>query len=126
MGDWVPCYRLAQRNHTFEAKRAEGGEKHGHAALLVAEKGVWLCRNPENGHIWTMSDEGFDELYCEVGKAPKPKKKKKQEDGHRKGLSKKRSASAEVSGGSWGELFEEREDDEQQEQEAEGDDGDVV
>jgi hypothetical protein len=105
MSEWIPCYRIAQSSHKLEARRADGGEQYGHENLHTAERGVWLCRNPENGHTWTMSDESFDELYCEVGKQQKPKKKKKQQDGYRKGQSKKRSASAEVDDD--GSLFEE-------------------
>jgi len=46
--------------------------------------------------MWACSDDDFDELYCEVGKAQKPKRQKKQEDGHKKGTSKHSSSSAGV------------------------------
>lgn len=126
MSEWRKCYRLAHPGHTLEAKRAKGGEECGHGKRWKAKPGQWLCRNPENGHTWTMTDEGFDELYCEVGKPPKPKKQKKQEDGHRKGQSRHSSASNEADvKPDWGELFEERENEQQIEEEG-GSDGDVV
>jgi hypothetical protein len=92
---WLRCYRIAQRDSFIEAKRAEGGEPYGDEVMRkTAKPGEWLCRNPENGYTWVVSDEGFEELYCEVGKS-RPVKEKKQEDGYRKGQSRRRSASHE-------------------------------
>lgn len=96
MGDWLKVYRIAYRNDVIRAKVAEGGEPYGNPVMkYTAKPGQWLCENPQNGHRWICSDEGFRELYCEVGKVPKKKKKKRQEDGHRKGQSRHRSASHE-------------------------------
>jgi hypothetical protein len=92
------------RSSLIDAKRAEGGETYGYNNILKAKSGEWLCRNPENGYCWVMSDEGFDELYCEVGKYPEIKPKK-QQDGHRKGKSRHMSASSKVNDGPWGSLF---------------------
>ena len=124
MGEWVEFYRIAHNAHHIEAKRADGGEEYGIGAVQKAKKGQWLCRNPENGHLWVCSDEHFEALYCEIGKIPVTKPKK-QEDGYRKGQSRHMSSSSEVSSSSsFGELFEEKIEDEQQIEE-EGD-GDVV
>lgn len=96
MGEWLNCYRINQRDHRFRAKVSEGGESYGSEGFKRETKlGYWLCENPENGHRWTCSPEAFEELYCEVGKTPQ-KKEKKQEDGHRKGKSRKRSSSHEA------------------------------
>ena len=97
MGEWRKVYRIAHRADILDAKRAEGGETFGRPEhRKVAQRGQWLCRNPQNGWVWTWSDEAFAELYCEVGKAPPKKKKKKQADGHKKGQSRHMSASVEV------------------------------
>lgn len=122
MSEWLPCYRIAQASSKFEAKRAKGGEKVGFGTMF-AKSGEWICRNPENGHTWVCSDEGFEQLYCEAGKSP-VKKIKKQQDGHKKGKSRHHSASSEVVDHSHGELFEET--DEQQVEEEGEVDGDMV
>ena len=107
MSKWVEYYRVAQRGHRLEAKRAEGGEVIGHAGIHTVKKGQWLCRNPENNHMWSMSDQDFVELYCEVGKSPARKKIKKQEDGYKKGKSRKEADSIQLSSVSCdGKLFE--------------------
>jgi len=109
VGEWLKVYRIAHRADIHDAKRAEGGEPYGDPAFKkVAKKGEWLCRNPENGWLWTWSDESFVELYCEVGKV-RPKKIKRQADGHKKGKSRHQSASAEVNDKAFGELFDEQE-----------------
>lgn len=65
--NWRPFYRRASASHRLEAKIAVGSESYGHnEKKLVAKKGQWLCRNPENGHIWIMSDGGMEELYRPV------------------------------------------------------------
>lgn len=95
MGKWLTFYRIAHRNHLLRAKVAEGGEPYGNSEMgKTAERGQWLCESIENGHRWVCSKESFNELYCEVGKFP-VHKKKKQEDGYRKGKSRKRSTSYE-------------------------------
>jgi len=109
MSGWRKFFRLGHTTDVFEAKRAEGGEEYGHKIKMYAKKGQWLCRNPDNGHMWVMSDEGFESLYCEVGKTRRPKKQKKQSDGHRKGQSRHSSASSEKSDNRvFGSLFEGR------------------
>lgn len=61
---WKKFLRRSDRNHTLEAKIADGGEPYGHADMNHrAEKGEWICRNPENGHCWVMGEEGMDQLY---------------------------------------------------------------
>jgi len=61
---WTTYKRIATPSHTLEAKRANGGETIGFEGLgLVAKKGQCLCRNPENGHQWTMDDESFPKFY---------------------------------------------------------------
>jgi len=103
MSEWLDCYRIAHPSHRLRAKKTKGGEPYGDPVMgMVAPPGHWLCENVENGHRWVCSPEAFKDLYCEVGKSP-PKKKKKQENGHRKGKSRKRSASNEsVSDSVWG------------------------
>jgi hypothetical protein len=91
--------------------------------MTTAKKGEWICRNPENGHMWVCSDQGFSQLYCEVGKSS-VKKIKKQQDGHKKGQSRHHSASSEVADHSYGELF--KETDEQRIEKEEEGDGDMV
>jgi hypothetical protein len=114
MSEWIKCYRLAMRSHVLEAKRAEGGERFGFTKMFKAKKGEWLCRNPANDHRWVVSDEAFEELYCEIGKRPK-KKRKKQEDGHRKGESRRMSSSSENE--NYGSLFDSGVEKDEKEQE---------
>ena len=97
----------------LEARRADGGEEYGLAVAFKAKPGQWLCRNQDNGHIWVVSDEGFDELYCKIGESPK-KREKKQEDGYRKGKSRHRSLSNDIKQ-DFGSLFEERDEEEEDE-----------
>jgi hypothetical protein len=95
MGEWKTYYRVAHRSHELRAKVASGGEPFGDPEMgKKAVAGQWLCESIQNGYRWVCSEMEFAELYCEVGKHP-PRKKKKQEDGYRKGKSRKRSASHE-------------------------------
>ena len=63
--DWRTFFRKTFPEHTLEAKRAVGGEPYGSVphADFRADPGQWLCRNPQNGHYWIMSDEGMFEFY---------------------------------------------------------------
>jgi len=86
--DWRTFFRKTFQDHTLEAKRAVGGEPYGSVphADYRAEPGQWLCRNPENGHCWTMSDESMflfynpqdpnDPEWLELVKELEPKMKK--------------------------------------------------
>jgi hypothetical protein len=115
VAEWLQCYRIAHKGSLLRARVSKGGEPCGDPDFgRVTKPGEWLCENPENGHRWACSQAAFEELYCEVGKSP-PKKEKKQEDGHRKGQSRKRSASHSASNDSvWGAgtLFHEIEEEE--------------
>ena len=87
--EWRVYFRIASPGHKLEAKRAEGGEPYGHAAMQhKAEPGVWLCRTIEHDHYWTMNNESFDMLYRllsnesipkEVVKKPRRKRAKNEE-----------------------------------------------
>lgn len=78
--EWRLFTRISHPTHTLEAKRAMGGESYGHEDFkLTARPGEWLCRNPENGYVWTCEDRNFGILYKPIfdGKhAPEPKAKK--------------------------------------------------
>jgi len=93
VGDWIDCYRIAHRSDRIRARIADGGESYGHPDMkLVAKPGQWLCENPANNYRWVCDQKSFDLLYCAVGSLPVARKKR-QEDGHRKGQSRLRSVS---------------------------------
>ena len=77
--EWRVFKRIASPQHTLEAKRAAGGEAVGHPDFkAVAKKDQWICRNPENGHVWTCKDSYFGLLYrLAVGDGTDPKPKKR-------------------------------------------------
>lgn len=63
-GDWRTFFRRSDRTHILEAKLAEGGEHYGRKDMrFEAERGQWICRNPENGYCWVMDEEGMDAFY---------------------------------------------------------------
>jgi hypothetical protein len=80
--EWREFTRVSVPQHTFEAKRASGGEVIGNPEnKLFAKNNQWFCRNPENDHTWICSDKDFWVLYRLVasdGSEPHEKKSKKR------------------------------------------------
>ena len=81
--DWQDYYRIPSKDHTIEAKPARGGEEIGDEfRKRIAQKGDWLCRNPENGYSWSMNEHDFYDFYRPLDlkhlpeKEAKPKKNK--------------------------------------------------
>lgn len=99
LDEWRRFTRITHPTHTLEAKRALGGESYGHEDFdLTARPGEWLCRNPENGHVWTCEDRNFGILYKPAWGERHPKepraKKPRGETKNRKKLAEAAAAQA--------------------------------
>jgi hypothetical protein len=63
---WKPYVRRAHRAHGLEARVATGEEEIGDPVKKRVPKGDMICRNPGNGHLWTMTIEAFNAFYVGV------------------------------------------------------------
>jgi len=109
--DWRVFTRIAHPSHRLEAKRAVGGEPCGHEDFgQVAERDEWLCRNPENGYVWTCGERTFGHLYRPVFEGGRPHEPKiRKPRGETKNRKKIEEATAQASATTpdYGPLFDE-------------------
>lgn len=79
VSEWKQFTRIDHPQHQLEAKRALGGEPVGDDRNpQFAVEGQWLCRNPENNHMWTMGDKSFGLLYKPLTREKLDSKAKKK------------------------------------------------